>query len=1001
MTIINNRTVYPNQLENKYQTKEIDSKKLSAIIDNDSQQDQVLDLSGTKENIRNEIAAQDISSIKAIKVEGKLVSISQEDLKSLIGELKTKCLDENNQLKGNFKFSVFEKTTGLTMTDTNLEVTDLKQIFSTDKELDKFSENLSNSKTLFKANAEWKDQGSTSIELHANKSNKLEKLINGGVDNKGNKQISISELKEKLEQSALKIESVEPSNPVIKQLRAEAEILGELSELSSLNSEFQQLMSQNGASVPDEKTMLQIAALRDKIDQKTKTLEDKFKKLAPDISNEKFKSVINETIKTSKKSVDLISGALELSASSAFMRTQDLMEKPKNFTSIMDQYSAYKNTFKEGQTERPRKGETNDPKGFMIMRNNHLRDDSAIGKKFDKLTTTILGNDFNNPEKGGFKDSAAVRNEIEKMFKNTGIKKENIDAVADKYVRLYELKAKGVDLKTLDQQVKNLNISLDNNVINKVMASDDELNDLNKYKLGSHKAFGAISEKKLDKVDINIDEEAAKLRKEIDGYQKNVKDRIAYDFNNMATDSKGLIDFLEKDLSYDSKANIFIGVNLSAEAGYYDYSVGASADAKIGLTVEKRHTLGNTYRSSIDFSASVGVEAKLGDFLTLSAKATLDASIGVGFKTAQEIRELSSMLSEFATEASKEKPDNEVLNRIGQRISNFIESRRDASVGASADAEVESKTFDWSYKGGSKSSIETVGDQTFVNTRSYEKGESISFKNSSGEKAEFDFIVTKSKSREVVSTLDHTTVKTGNTPSIERTKLSFETDFKNIDEILSGKVQLSDEVLTSMAEGMIKADPSLEFIGKDKLKEYLGEFFTNAKNSSGYNKIDNIFNGYREISEAYNEYKTMFEDTYGKVNKAVDTATGNEIHDHIGEMSKGQNPLTDEGKKNIKMIDGTKEGLGFIKDAFEAFSTGYKMNIVIELVDNKDSGQRELKMGIEGKASMDLKVKFAGAEKKQHGFKVEGKANVTAGLNLDVNANIRTYQLGSIGYRTE
>lgn len=99
-------------LDNSYSVGVLNEQKLKAIENKGTQTDQVLDLSGSPEQIAAEISSQDVSTIKAIKINNSLVSMTPKQIESLIGELKSKCLDSQNKLKPDIKFEVFLSSTG-------------------------------------------------------------------------------------------------------------------------------------------------------------------------------------------------------------------------------------------------------------------------------------------------------------------------------------------------------------------------------------------------------------------------------------------------------------------------------------------------------------------------------------------------------------------------------------------------------------------------------------------------------------------------------------------------------------------------------------------------------------------------------------------------------------------------------------------------------------------------------------------------------------------------
>ncbi len=99
-------------LSNPYAGSVLTETKSKAIENKGTQTDQVLDLSGSPEQIAAEISSQDINSIKAIKINNSLVTMSPKQIESLITELKSKCLESDNKLKTDIKFANFQSWTG-------------------------------------------------------------------------------------------------------------------------------------------------------------------------------------------------------------------------------------------------------------------------------------------------------------------------------------------------------------------------------------------------------------------------------------------------------------------------------------------------------------------------------------------------------------------------------------------------------------------------------------------------------------------------------------------------------------------------------------------------------------------------------------------------------------------------------------------------------------------------------------------------------------------------
>ncbi|MFN8673796.1 MAG: hypothetical protein U0457_17170 [Candidatus Sericytochromatia bacterium] len=974
-----------NQLSGVYKTREVSSSTKKTIADNASTTDQVLDLSGSKEQITNEILKQDISSVKAVKIEGKLVSLDKEQLNQLISELKDKCLDPNSQLKENFKFMGFEKFTGIKVVESKLDINDIREIDNNNSNFNQIAKTLEKDTSLFDSRANWKSGGSSLSTLHENKAKEISKKLT-----------DISTLENKIQNSIDKLTLVEPDSPKIAEMKNQLKILKGASDILNLNKEYNQLMAKEGIKEPTKEFLEKVNHLRDRMDNKNMYFDVLLNNV--EVKPE-LKASFSKILKQSENSVQFISDTSELCSNKAFNRLQETMDKPRSFSSVMEQYNAYKKLFSDGKEIRGRAGETNDVQGFIVARNNDLRDDAKFAKKFKEMTSKIVN--------GEYTDRAVLEKDLKAMFtKPSGkmfISNENAKAVIDRYLALYDLKQKGVDLSKLDQEVRNVNKSLEMNVIEKIQASDNELEAFKAQHFNSFKGFSVSSENSLERLDKKIEQEYNDLSKKIEVYQRNVEERNIYDYSNMATDSKGLINFLEKNLNYDSKVSVRVGVKASAEASLEGYaSVGASAEAKIALTVEKRHTQGSVYRVSLDFSASLGLEAKLTEYLSVSASIKLDASVGIGFNKADDIRDFSDKLSEFMTEAAKENGDVEKLNSLVAELGDIISKNMDAQLGASAEAKYESKISGLEDKkdGFSRDSTEYKNGKTIANSYRKTEGEPAKYMDD-GEEKEISINVYNSTSAVVNGTLDRTPVKaTLETPFpvLKRSKMVVEID--DFDEFITKDKKPSQEMLDNLAEALIKSQPDLDFVGKEALSKHLKDFFENAEDSGAYAKVKPIIDRYKEVSEFLDQAR-----------------------DYSSLVSDRMVP-----EKGM-----LKNGKDFASDILGAIQNSCDINLVVDLADNPETGQRELKFAIEAKGNLDIeigskktnkggnkyidssdgilkskiKTKDPGDDKDETeikgeasllGLKAEASAGikVTAGMEFNVSSTTKSVTLGSI-----
>lgn len=957
-----NISSFDNKIQGSYQNKELSNSQKQKVVDNGSATDQVLDLSGSKESITNEILKQDLKSIKAVKIEGKLVSLNSEQLSSLIGELKDKCLDENNLLKENFKFVNFEKTTGISVVESKLDISQIKDLFNIEVKLSENIENINKNIKSFDLTGEWTKNGKSLSELHEKKSQDINSMLSNIVSLEKDLKVNIDNLS-----------LLDPNNPKINELNSQLDVLKSSKDFLSSLKDYHHLASTDGCKNPSESFLSNMALIRDNIFESKTNLENSLKYNAPSISNEEFKSTFSKVLNKTSEQINLVSDAIELCSNSSFNRLQNIMEKPRQFSSVIEQYKVYKGLFDDGREVRGRKGETNDVKGFMLARNNDLRSDIKIAEKIQNVSNKIM--------KGEYTDREQLRKEVDGMFRKSNgayfVSKEAANAVVDRCLKLYDLKTSKASLEKLNAQVKDINNELEEHVISKIQSSDEELTDFNKYPLGSYKDFGVNAEKSLGDIDLKTKKELESLEKEIKSYQRNVQDRIIYDYSDMSSNSNDLIKFLKNNLNYDSKVSIRVGVKVGAEASITEYgSAGVNANAKIALTVEKRYTQGNSYRVSLDFSAGLGIEAKLTEYLTLNAGISLDASLGIGFEKISDIENFANKLTEFMTEGAKESPDVRLLQRLGGELSEILNNSYDAILGAQAEAEYSAEIplsdikSDGDYF--SRESTEYKNGKTIVNSYIKKSGDDAKY-TEDGEEKEISIDVFQSTSSLVKSTLERSTVIAPSLenpyPVLDRKKMVVDIDFKDFNSYLSGEKNVPDEMIKSLASALISSEPDLLFVGQKDLEMHLDDFFKNAKNSAAYARVEPIVVAYKEYSDQIDEmkkYLSLKPEKLPLVTKAF--------------------PQGD--------IDAVNDVLDLIQNKSD-------INLVVDIIDNKDSGKRELKLSIQAKGSLDIDLLKREAKSGDDDV-ISGKAYLKAGVGMEFNVNsvVKSISLGDIHSRT-
>ncbi len=227
-----------NKLDNSYIPTKLPSTK--GIVKDGTTTDHVLDLSGDPKQIVNEILNQDVSKIKAINVNGQLVQLKPAEVEKLITELKSKCLDGDN-LKSDFKFVNFSKSTGISVVESKLDPAIIENINKTSLTSEKLMSDIPKYKSLLGLSISNSDT-ITKPELHNKAAVTLIKAVASFDQQVTNVNEQIKSLQNELAKNPGDLEITKQ----IDLLQGQAKVLTSASNMLKTNAQAHAIMAKMG-----------------------------------------------------------------------------------------------------------------------------------------------------------------------------------------------------------------------------------------------------------------------------------------------------------------------------------------------------------------------------------------------------------------------------------------------------------------------------------------------------------------------------------------------------------------------------------------------------------------------------------------------------------------------------------------------------------------------------------------------------------------------------------
>ncbi|MFN8575431.1 MAG: hypothetical protein U0354_01105 [Candidatus Sericytochromatia bacterium] len=969
---------FSNRLNSSYQGKILQSKDAN-IKDTNSVNDNVLDLTGDKQKISNEInssnelLAKDINSIKAVKIDGKLIKMNPEQLKSLVNELQEKCLNPDNSLKDNFKFAYFEKGTGISLFETELDISLVKDVKNltndTNQILNEISSTKINGYKQSLTDTPVYDDVNSIGSQHEQKSLEL-----------GKKIVNIESHINKLNNEIINLKTISGSESEIQSLQAQIKVLSSAKDLLKAHQQVQNTLSKTTGMNPTQPVMIaNLSKVNLQLEEKTyefkSVLEENSKSILDDNTKKGFENILNTSLKSVKINADVI----KLSKNNNLTNVLRMSNDPQSASVIMLKYNYYC----KGVEDNKLKSEYNtaDPEGFTRTCIKHLENDKVWAKRFDDISKKVESGEYKNkPEQ--------LKLELDKMFKDNNNRYFISSTKVQKIITLYDNMNQAV---RLNKDVKGLlgliDKELNAQVHSQILLTDDryfqiknnpadiKISGFGEKTKGEFKEAKDITDRLLDETKgdmVILDEKLAAKEKE-------KRDK-------MTTTGEGVAEFLEETLGYDSKVSFKIGAAVGAEASLLGDLASGRVEAGIGasFTVEKTFGHEYNYTAHIDFHFDAKAEGTIGFILSGSTEYKYDKVLfGVGFKTPDEIEVFSKKiahLNELCQQEKVEEAQNlakEIFDELAKRT--YDSSSHTVKVDDNALEMLGVETFDETTK---KTTLQGNPPINVVTETERSEIEDEDFK-----------ITSKKETSTMVKDFDTKTPiaasKENPFPIISRTNIEIEID---LEDLFDGTdMSYGDEKFDyeKLAKVLVKNNPDLEALGEKELANKLKECLSNLENIPAYQEISALVD-LSTTGKSIEDIKSTYKDAKTNSLKSLESLAYSDLRafteDDLGKKDKDSNKLKPDSKDTYRgWANSDKEE----DEEEEESPLKIKTKIVIDISDDAKTGNKDLRIGlaVNGKYEVStddvtLAGKMLGTDSwYQTGARVTGRLDASVELN--------------------
>lgn len=680
-------------LSNPYAGSVLNETKSKTIENKGTQTDQVLDLSGSPEQIAAEISSQDINSIKAIKINNSLVTMSPKQIESLITELKSKCLDSNNKLKPDIKFDAFQATTGtdveINAVETKLESKPIESPVTpkeTSIDNDPITQNTLSISSKFTDTIKSKDPKQISnllIEVDTqikNIDSEIAKL-NEAPDANKSRIDQLTNQKSKLEQKkevlALLTDITNSSGKIDKEIA---------SPTSKTASNHGKLMSGLAAKLQEEATVLM-----SKLDGMDPEVVD--------ACSDHIKQAIDSSKKANEES-------LLMTASSG----QVILGKGGSINGIKETYRVFQAIVKptSERTAEDKKlvgdsyrvGYQPTTESFLKSINDDIKGDIASAAKLKDLSADI--------QSGKITSEAEIRQRVNSAL--PGIRRDKINVVTEVYTNALKLKNAGTQIDWVKKAQEAFNVSTGGKSLEEIKSASAQIEktlnsvtsvDISKAHLApkSQGQLQVANQSNIStkaKLETELNQVKAKTAQLEEKYVDYLAEQEKKKAEAQLSGQHSLLDGIDENIAFGSHKTISfeglasVGVDSkllkgTLEAGY-----------KLEFTVEKSDGPDNTpvWLGHVDLSAIYKAEGSmLWGIMKGEASAEFTGTAGLGFGSLQEAKDFGAKLQRFIKSGDPQL-GKEVMADIKKysyagvagKLSAEAEFGHDFSVGASVKA---------------------------------------------------------------------------------------------------------------------------------------------------------------------------------------------------------------------------------------------------------------------------------------------------------------------------
>lgn len=961
---------FSNRLNNTYQGKVLGTKETAQIKNNGTVTDNVLDLSGDKQKITNEILAQDINSIKAVNIDGKMIKMSPEELKGLVDELKEKCLNPNNTLKENFKFAYFEKGTGISLFETELDISLVKDVKNltnyTNQILNEISDTKINGKSQSLTDVPVYDDQKSIGEQHEKKSIELGKQIT-----------KIDDHIAKINNEIVNLKAVPGSESEIESLQAQIKTLGSAKDLLKAHQNVQNILSKTTGMNPTQAIMLaNLSKANLQLEEKTysfkSTLENNSKIITDNNTKQGFEKILNSSL----KSVQINSDVIKLSKNNNLTNVLRMSNDAQSASVIMMKYNYYCMGVESGKLKSSYN--TADVEGFTRTCIKHLDNDKVWAKRFDEITKKVESGEYKNkPEQ--------LKTELDKMFRDNNNRYFISSTKVQKIITLYDNMNQAVRLnKDVKGFLANIDKELNDQVQGQILLTDDryfqiknnpadiKISGFGEKTKGEFKEAKDLTDKLLDETKgdmVILDEKLAAKEKE-------KRDK-------MTASGEGVTEFLKETLGYDSKVSFKVGAAVGAEASVIGNLASGRVEAGIGASITVEKTFGHEYNytAHIDFHFDAKAEGTIGFILSGSTEYQYDKVLfGVGFKTPEEIEVFSrkiASLNDLCQQEKLEEAENlakEIFDELSKRT--YDSSSHTVKVDGNALEMMGVESFDETTK---KTTLQ--GNPPINVVTKTERSEI--------EDEDFTITTKKETSTKVKDFETNTPIPASKEhpfPIISRTNIEVEID---LEDLFDGTdLSYGDEKFDyeKLAKVLVANNPDLEALGEKELAGKLKECLSNLENIPAYQEISALVD-LRNTGKSIEDAKGTLKESKSNVLKTTESLAYSDLRafteEDLGKKDKDGNKLSSDSK------DATRGWGSSDEEEEEESAFKIKTKIVIDISDDAQTGNKDLRIGlaVNGKYEVStddvtLAGKMIGTDSwYQTGARVTGRVDASVELN--------------------